>query len=115
MSERPIPTPSLLVLVGPPASGKSTWAAEHFRPEQIVSADALRGVVGEHEFDLSASEDAFDLLDRIVAARLGRGLTTVIDTTGLDSARRAVALTAARSASVPAVAVRFTTSAAECK
>ncbi|MFK8026388.1 MAG: LLM class flavin-dependent oxidoreductase [Ilumatobacter sp.] len=115
MSPRPIPTPSLVVLVGAPASGKSTWAAENFRPEQVVSADALRGIVGEHELDLAATDDAFDLLDRIVAARLGRGLTTVIDTTGLDPARRAVALTAARSASVSAVAVRFTTSAAECK
>ncbi len=115
MASRPIPTPSLVVLVGPPASGKSTWAAEHFRPEQIVSADALRGIVGEHELDVSATGDAFDLLDRIVAARLGRQLTTVIDTTGLDPARRAMYLAAAEAASVETVAVRFTTSAAECK
>ena len=56
MVSRPIPTPSLVVLVGPPASGKSTWASEHFRPEQIVSADALRGIVGEHELDLVAAD-----------------------------------------------------------
>ena len=115
MVSRPIPTPSLVVLVGPPASGKSTWASEHFRPEQIVSADALRGIVGEHERDLVATEEAFDLLDRIVAARLGRGLTTVIDTTGLDPARRMAYLTAAERVGATSVAVRFTTPAAECK
>lgn len=115
MTSRPIPTPSLVVLIGAPASGKSTWAAEHFRPEQIVCADTLRGIVGEHELDLAATDDAFELLDRIVELRLGRGLTTVVDTTGLDPARRATYVAAARASDVTAVAVRFTTSAAECK
>ena len=115
MEAVPIPTPSLVVLVGAPASGKSTWAAEHFRPEQIVCADTLRGIVGEHELDLSATGDAFELLDRIVGLRLGRGLTTVVDTTGVDPQRRAVYLGAARTAGATAVAVRFTTTAAECK
>ncbi len=111
----PIPTPSLVVLIGPPASGKSTWAAEQFRADQIVCADALRGVIGEHELDLSATDDAFELLDRIVDARLGRGLTTVIDTTGLDAARRRTYLDVAQRHGASAVAVRFTTPAAECK
>ena len=31
------------------------------------------------------STDAFDLLESVVAARLGRGLTTVVDTLGLDA------------------------------
>ena len=115
MSSRPIPSPSLVVLVGPPASGKSTWASENFRPEQVVSADVLRGIVGEHQLDLSASDDAFELLDRIVEARLGRGLTTVIDTTGLDEGRRRSYLATARTAGVTAVVIRFVTSAAECK
>ncbi len=115
MGSRPLPTPSLVVLIGAPASGKSTWADEQFRPEQIVSADRLRGVVGEHELDLAATEDAFRLLDEIVEARLGRGLTTVIDTTGLDAARRRGYLGAARRHGVSAVAVRFTTTGAECR
>ena len=56
--------------------------------EEVVSSDALRGVVGSGPHDLDASGDAFDLLERIVAARLGRGLTTVVDTLGLDADRR---------------------------
>ncbi len=115
MASRPLPTPSLVVLVGPPACGKSTWAAGNFAPEQIVCADTLRGVVGEHELDLAATADAFEVLDRIVEMRLGRGLTTVVDTTGLDEARRRTYLDAAQAAGVTSVAVRFSTTAAECR
>ena len=110
-----LPTPAVVVLVGAPASGKSTWAAANFRVDQIVSADVLRGVVGEHELDLSASDDAFLLLDQILAMRCQRGLTTVIDTTGLDASRRRLYQETARGHDLPVVAVRFTTSAAECK
>jgi F420-dependent oxidoreductase-like protein len=112
---RPLPTPSLVVLVGAPASGKSTWAQANFRPEQIVSSDRLRGIVGEHELDLEATVDAFDLLDRVVEMRVSRGLTTVIDTTGVDAERRRRHIEQARVNGLSAVVVRFTTSAAECR
>ena len=66
-----LPSPCLLVLVGPGASGKSTWAAAHFSPDTIVSSDRLRALVGSGEDDISASEDAFALLNTIVERRLG--------------------------------------------
>lgn len=112
---KPLPTPSLVVLVGPPASGKSTWAAENFAPTQVLGSDELRAVVGEHELDLAATDDAFEIMDRVLAMRMARELTTVLDTTGLDPARRRQYLDVARRFDVTAVAVRFTTSAAECK
>ena len=65
-----LPSPCLVVLVGPSGSGKSTWAQAHFPPDQIVSSDRLRAVVGEGEEDLAASEDAFALLEQIVEHRL---------------------------------------------
>jgi F420-dependent oxidoreductase-like protein len=107
--------PTLVVLVGPAASGKTTWAAEYFRPDQVVSSDALRAVVGEGEHDLSASTDAFALLDRIVAVRVRRRLTTVVDTLGLDGERRAAWRALAAEAGVPCVAVAFDTPPAECR
>ena len=91
-----------MVLVGVSGSGKSTWAARHFAPAQVVSSDALRGVVGLHERDQRASKDAFAVLDQIVDARLRRGLTTVIDTTGLEPERRAAWLAMARRRDRPA-------------
>lgn len=112
---RPLPTPSLVVLVGPPASGKSTWAKENFAAREILSADTIRGVVGEHDLDLAATGDAFEILDRILEMRMGRGLSTVVDTTGLDGVRRQRYLGLAKEFNVTAVAVRFATSAAECR
>lgn len=110
-----VPDPAVVVLVGPSGSGKSTWALARYRAQEVVSSDALRGIVGSGEHDLAASSDAFRLLDQIIAARSGRGLTTVIDTLGLEPERRRGYLALARAAGVPAVAVLFDTSAAECR
>ncbi len=110
-----LPDPTLVVLVGPSAAGKSTWAGEQFRAEQIVSSDGLRAVVGEGEHDLSASADAFQVLDAIVEARLRRRLTTVVDSLGLDTDRRLAWRDLARRHGAGCVAVAFATSAAECR
>ena len=93
------------MLVGATAAGKSDWARAWFEPDQIVSSDRLRAVVGRGERDQRASRDAFELLDLIVAKRLARGLTTVIDTTGLEAKRRAAWRELAAAAGVPAHAV----------
>ncbi len=110
-----LPAPCLVVLVGPVASGKSTWARQTFAPEQIVSSDALRAVVGDSPHDLAASTDAFAVLDDIVARRMRRRLTTAVDTLGLDPAMRARWRQLAAAHHVPAVAVVFDTPAAECR
>jgi alkanesulfonate monooxygenase SsuD/methylene tetrahydromethanopterin reductase-like flavin-dependent oxidoreductase (luciferase family)/predicted kinase len=99
------PGPALVVLAGAAGSGKSTWAAQRYLASEIVSSDALRAAVGSGPYDLDASEDAFALLDQIVVARLGRGLTTVVDTLGLDPRRRAHHLAYARAVDLPAVLV----------
>ncbi len=51
-----IPKLSLVVLIGPSGSGKSTFARRHFRPTEVLSSDACRGMVsrrrerpGRHE------------------------------------------------------------------
>jgi alkanesulfonate monooxygenase SsuD/methylene tetrahydromethanopterin reductase-like flavin-dependent oxidoreductase (luciferase family)/predicted kinase len=110
-----VPDPALVVLVGPSGSGKSAWAAGRYRSSEIVSSDRLRGIVGSGEQDLDASKDAFSVLDQIVAARLRRGLTTVVDTLGMDPARRLAHLALARQAGLPAVAVLFDTDPATCR
>ena len=106
---------SLVVLVGPPASGKSTWAAEQFRPDQVVSSDRVRALVGEGEHDQRAGKDAFDVLDLIVERRLRRRLTTVVDSLGTDAKRRRGWLATADRAGVPSVAVVFDVDASLCR
>ena len=110
-----LPAPCLVVLVGPGAAGKSTWAAEHFPADAVVSSDRLRAVVGAGEDDITASADALRLLDEIVGLRVGRGLTTVVDTLGLDADRRAAWRAVAAGAGVPCVAVAFDTPATVCR
>jgi alkanesulfonate monooxygenase SsuD/methylene tetrahydromethanopterin reductase-like flavin-dependent oxidoreductase (luciferase family)/predicted kinase len=109
-----IPDPAVVVLVGASGSGKSTWAAR-YRGAEVVSSDALRAVVGSGENDIEASVDAFAVLDAIVAARLRRGLTTVVDTLGLEPGRRRGYLEQATAAGLPAVAVLFPTDATTCR
>lgn len=106
---------SLVVLVGPPASGKSTWAAQRFPADQVVSSDALRAVVGTGQHDQRASKDAFDVLDLVIERRLRRGLTTVVDSLGTDAKRRRRWVAAAAAAGRPCVAVVFDTDAATCR
>ncbi|MEA2221432.1 MAG: hypothetical protein QOJ35_4058 [Solirubrobacteraceae bacterium] len=102
-----LPDPCLVVLVGATAAGKSHWARASFQPDRIVSSDRLRAVVGAGERDQRASRDAFEVLELVVAKRLARGLTTVIDSTGLDAKRRAGWLALAERHDIPAVAVVF--------
>jgi F420-dependent oxidoreductase-like protein len=110
-----LPSPCVVVLVGPGASGKSTWAAAQFHPDLIVSSDRLRALVGSSEDDMAASEDAFLLLDTIVERRMARRLSTVIDTQGLDVKKRIAWLQASKRSGIPCVAVTFDTAPEECR
>ncbi|WP_152366072.1 TIGR03560 family F420-dependent LLM class oxidoreductase [Microlunatus speluncae] len=112
---RALPTPCVVVLVGPGASGKTTWADAHFPAGAVVSSDRLRALVGVAEDDLEASTDAFALLEEVVARRLARKLTTVIDTLGLDAERRRGWLALARALGLPCYAVAFDVPAKECR
>jgi F420-dependent oxidoreductase-like protein len=102
-----LPDPCLVVLVGATAAGKSHWARQWFHADQVVSSDRLRAAVGAGERDQRASRDAFEVLDLIVAKRLRRRLTTVIDSTGLEAARRDAWRSLAGRHGVPAYAIVF--------
>jgi predicted kinase len=105
MSEIAIPAGSLVVLIGVSGSGKSTFAARHFRPTQILSSDAFRAIVADDPADQGASRAAFELLHLAAQRRLERGLLTVIDATNVTRRARARLLAIARAARRPAVAI----------
>jgi protein phosphatase len=84
-----IPDFCLVVLVGASGSGKSTFARRHFKPTEIVSSDACRGMVDDDENSLDATADAFALLNYIAETRLKRRKLTVIDATSVRQEDRA--------------------------
>jgi polynucleotide kinase-phosphatase len=84
-----VPAMSLVVLIGVSGSGKSTFAARHFKPTQVLSSDFCRGLVSDDESDQTATTEAFDLLHHIAGVRLRRGLLTVVDATNVQPHARA--------------------------
>ncbi|MBD0324324.1 MAG: AAA family ATPase, partial [Aldersonia sp.] len=97
MPEISVPAMSLVVLVGVSGSGKSTFAARHFAPTQVLSSDFCRGLVADDENDQAASADAFDVLGYIAGTRLRRGLLTVVDATNVQRESRKALIDLAKS------------------
>lgn len=104
----------LVLLVGAPGSGKSTWALRHFPREQVVSSDELRAAVCGDPNDQAATPYAVRLLHTFVAARLHFGQTTVVDATNGEPEHRATLLRLAELSRTPAVAVVFDVPLVEC-
>jgi protein phosphatase len=100
-----VPALSLVLLIGASSSGKSTFAARHFRPTEVVSSDRMRGWVDDDEASQDASADAFAVMHQLVDVRLKRGHLTVVDATNLDPAHRATLLALARGRHALTVAI----------
>src|SRR5437879_2098712 len=83
-----IPNLSLVVLIGPSGSGKSSFARKHFLPTEILSSDACRAMVSDEENNQAATNDAFEVLHFIAAKRLALGRLTVIDATNVQPEAR---------------------------
>lgn len=102
-----VPRLSLVLLVGPTGSGKSTFARSHFLPTEVISSDACRGLVADDENDQSATSDAFDVLHYIAGKRLAAGRLTVVDATNVQPAARRQLVALAREHDVLPVAIVF--------
>ncbi len=105
MAEIVIADPSLVVVIGAAGSGKSTFAARHFAPEEILSSDRFRELVSGDEADQGATRAAFGRLHRELGRRLAAGRTTLVDATSVESSARRPLLAAAAAAGLPAVAI----------
>jgi protein phosphatase len=103
--ELAIPPAALGVLAGASGSGKSTFAAAHFRPTEIISSDACRALVSDNERDLSVSAHAFELMRVIADLRLRHGRLVLVDATNVRAEHRTPLVALARRHGVPAVAI----------
>jgi len=109
-----LPEPCLVVLIGPAGSGKTTLAARHFAPDEILASDAFRARLGSGEDDQTATHRAFAALHAAVSRRLAAGQLTVVDATSVGRRARRGLLRRARIADVPAVALVLDLSEADC-
>jgi protein phosphatase len=100
-----IPQLSLVVLIGPSGSGKTTFARRHFRPTEILSSDACRGMVSDNENDQAVTNQAFEVLQFIAGKRLALGRLTVIDATNVQPESRKPLVELARRFHVLPVAI----------
>jgi protein phosphatase len=115
MTDLQIPDLCLVALIGISGSGKSTFAARHFTPTEVVSSDFCRGLVSDDENDQSATADAFDLLHFIAGKRLSAGRLTVIDATSVQAEARRKLIGLARQHHVLAVAIVLDVSEQVCR
>jgi len=100
-----VPELSLVVLIGVSGSGKSTFAARHFRPTEVLSSDSFRGLVGDDETDQSVTPAAFRALHAVATERLKLGRLTVIDATSVQPGDRQPLIALARAHHVLPVAI----------
>ena len=103
----PLPEFSLVLLVGASGSGKSTFAAKHFKPTEVLSSDWCRATVSDDPNDQGATKDAFELLHFIAAKRLRAMKLTVIDATNVQPESRKSLIELARAHDVLPVAIVF--------
>lgn len=110
--EGPFPEGALVLLLGPPASGKSTFAAALVAvglvdPHDVLTADRYRARLTGDAADLGADRRVWPLLRVHLMERLAQGRTTVVDATNLAVAKRARHLRVAAAFGRPVVVVRF--------
>ena len=100
-----LPADALVLLIGIAASGKSTFAAMHFAPTEVLSSDAFRALIADDPSAQGATDDAFDLLHRLLEMRLRRGRLTVVDATNVEDWARAELINVAKRHRRPVVAI----------
>jgi len=106
--------PSIVLLCGPAACGKSTFARRLFRPTQIISSDWARAHVCDDERDQRFQTQAFALVHFLTELRLSLNRLCVVDSTALTPAHRREYLELAKRFQVPCVVFLFDVPLEKC-
>jgi predicted kinase len=79
----------VIVMVGPPGSGKTTHVRQLFEGFRVLSADVIREELTGETADQSKDDQVFGLLKRRLARALKEGRTVVVDNTNTAASSRA--------------------------
>ena len=113
-----VPAGALVLLVGPPAAGKSTLtaalvAAGEVDADDVLSTDTYREVLTGDALDLTSDRKVWVQVRQRLVQKMVAGRTTLVDATNLFPRRRARHIALAREHGRPVVAIRFEVAAAE--
>lgn len=104
----------MILLVGLPGSGKSTWLAE--RQEVAISSDEVRRLLTGDAANQRVNGPVFETVRHLLQQRLAIGMeTTYIDATNLTAAERKPYIELAQASGATAEAVFFDVPLVECK
>ncbi|MFB9464414.1 AAA family ATPase [Streptomyces cinereospinus] len=98
---------TLLVAVGPGASGKSTYAVTAAAVDVVLCLDSLRREIGGDEGDQSVTPAAVERQNALLEQHLSDGATVFLDSTNVEPHVRAQLVERARRRGRPIVALRF--------
>jgi predicted kinase len=109
------PAAPLVVAIGPPGAGKSTWLAGRFPVDQLFGFDMFRRMLTSGDvLDQGSTSAAAVMLRELIDFRMATRRTTVVDATNVDWDRREGLRYAASMNGRPAVAVMFHTPLEVC-
>ena len=100
-----IPELCVVALIGASGCGKSTFAAQHFKPTEVLASDYFRALVSDDESNQKVTRQAFDALYYVATKRLELGLLSVIDATNVQKDARSAVLGLAKEQDCFAVAI----------
>lgn len=109
-----LPDPSLVLLIGPAGSGKSTFARKHFKPTEILSSDFFRALLSDDENNQRIHAEVFDAVHFVARLRLKLRRLTVIDATNLEARFREPFFEMAKQFDIPVVGIVFDIGEAAC-
>ena len=83
----------LHMMVGPSGAGKSTYISNNYKPDDVVSSDAIRTqLFGSYEADICHTPEGmsrtWDYIHELLTARLKHGVFTVFDATNIRNKDR---------------------------